>query len=30
MMISDHLNLMGTNPLVGEPQEGDLRLPGYD
>ena len=27
MMISDHLNLMGTNPLVGELQEGDIRFP---
>lgn len=27
MMISDHLNLMGTNPLVGAAQEGDLRFP---
>ena len=27
MMISDHLNLMGTNPLVGEAQEGDIRFP---
>jgi purine-nucleoside phosphorylase len=27
MMISDHLNLMGTNPLVGEAQEGELRFP---
>jgi len=27
MMISDHLNLMGTNPLVGEHQEGDVRFP---
>ena len=27
MMISDHLNLMGTNPLVGEAQEGDTRFP---
>jgi purine-nucleoside phosphorylase len=27
MMISDHLNLMGTNPLVGAMQEGDIRFP---
>jgi purine-nucleoside phosphorylase len=27
MMICDHLNLMGTNPLVGEMQEGDIRFP---
>jgi purine-nucleoside phosphorylase len=27
MMISDHLNLMGTNPLVGEGQEGEVRFP---
>jgi len=27
MMISDHLNLMGTNPLVGELQEGEIRFP---
>jgi purine-nucleoside phosphorylase len=27
MMISDHLNLMGTNPLVGEAQEGEIRFP---
>ncbi|HEY8831008.1 MAG TPA: purine-nucleoside phosphorylase [Gemmatimonadaceae bacterium] len=27
MMISDHLNLMGTNPLVGAAQEGDTRFP---
>lgn len=27
MMISDHLNLMGTNPLVGPSQEGELRFP---
>jgi purine-nucleoside phosphorylase len=27
MMISDHLNLMGTNPLLGEQQEGDIRFP---
>ena len=27
MMISDHLNLMGTNPLVGEVQEGETRFP---
>jgi len=27
MMISDHLNLMGTNPLIGELQEGDIRFP---
>ncbi|MFN2637089.1 MAG: purine-nucleoside phosphorylase [Gemmatimonadaceae bacterium] len=27
MMISDHLNLTGTNPLVGELQEGDSRFP---
>ena len=27
MVISDHLNLMGTNPLVGELQEGDIRFP---
>jgi purine-nucleoside phosphorylase len=27
MMISDHLNLMGTNPLVGALQQGDIRFP---
>ncbi|HMG13489.1 MAG TPA: purine-nucleoside phosphorylase, partial [Gemmatimonadaceae bacterium] len=27
MMISDHINLMGTNPLVGEAVEGELRFP---
>jgi len=27
MMICDHLNLIGTNPLVGELQEGDIRFP---
>lgn len=27
MMISDHLNLMGTNPLVGEAQDGEIRFP---
>jgi len=27
MMISDHLNLMGTNPLVGVPQEGVFGFP---
>ena len=27
MAISDHLNLMGTNPLVGDMQEGDIRFP---
>jgi purine-nucleoside phosphorylase len=27
MMISDHLNLMGTNPLVGEAQKGEIRFP---
>jgi purine-nucleoside phosphorylase len=27
MMISDHLNLMGTNPLVGVAQEGETRFP---
>lgn len=27
MMISDHLNLMGANPLVGEVQEGEIRFP---
>lgn len=27
MMISDHLNLMGTNPLVGEAGEGEVRFP---
>src|SRR5256714_422785 len=27
MAISDHLNLMGTNPLVGDLQEGDTRFP---
>ena len=27
MMISDHVNLMGTNPLVGDLQEGDIRFP---
>jgi purine-nucleoside phosphorylase len=27
MMISDHLNLMGTNPLVGAEQKGEIRFP---
>ena len=27
MMISDHLNLMGANPLVGQAQEGETRFP---
>jgi len=27
MMIADHLNLMGTNPLVGALQPGDIRFP---
>jgi purine-nucleoside phosphorylase len=27
MMISDHLNLMGTNPLVGEAPKGEIRFP---
>jgi purine-nucleoside phosphorylase len=27
MMISDHLNLMGTNPLVGAAQKGEVRFP---
>jgi purine-nucleoside phosphorylase len=27
MLISDHLNLMASNPLVGELQEGDTRFP---
>ena len=27
MMICDHLNLMGTNPLVGALQEGEVRFP---
>ena len=27
MMISDHLNLMGTNPLVGKSREGEIRFP---
>ena len=27
MMISDHLNLMGVNPLVGEAQKGEIRFP---
>ena len=30
MMISDHLNLMGTNPLVGEAQEGETPLSRHD
>lgn len=27
MMISDHLNLMGTNPLVGAAENGEVRFP---
>jgi purine-nucleoside phosphorylase len=27
MMISDHLNLMGTNPLVGAAEDGEVRFP---
>jgi len=27
MMISDHLNLMGTNPLIGAAQKGEVRFP---
>ena len=27
MMISDHLNLMGTNPLLGQAREGEIRFP---
>lgn len=27
MMISDHINVMGTNPLVGAHQKGDIRFP---
>jgi len=27
MMISDHLNLMGTNPLIGALEKGDTRFP---
>ena len=27
MMISDHINLMGANPLVGEAQKGEIRFP---
>jgi purine-nucleoside phosphorylase len=27
MAISDHLNLMGANPLVGEAREGEIRFP---
>ncbi|MDP9202909.1 MAG: purine-nucleoside phosphorylase [Gemmatimonadota bacterium] len=27
MMISDHLNLMGANPLIGEAEDGEIRFP---
>jgi purine-nucleoside phosphorylase len=27
MMISDHLNLMGTNPLLGKARDGEIRFP---
>jgi purine-nucleoside phosphorylase len=27
MIITDHLNLMGTNPLVGEAGQGEIRFP---